>query len=63
MVYNGINFNDGYWKTKSEADFIEHEAHHGLSEAQLKEAFALMNPKPEKRVKESKPAETIGNKV
>ena len=44
MNYQGINFNADHWKTKTEAEFIAHENHHGLSEAQLKEAFSIINP-------------------
>lgn len=45
MVYNNINF---YPTDKTEAEFIEHEKHHGLTEKQLKEAYALLNPKKKK---------------
>ena len=45
MNYNGINFNQAHWQTKTEAEFIAHESHWGLSVKQLKEAFALMVPK------------------
>ena len=48
-VYNGIHF---YPTTKTEAEFIKHEKHHGLTEAELKEVWALMNPK--KKDKEEK---------
>jgi hypothetical protein len=44
MVYEGVSFNEKFWKGKKEADFIKHESHHGLSEEKLKEVFALMNP-------------------
>ena len=53
MVYKGIGFNEGHWKTKTEAEFIEHEGHHGLSVKQLKEAFSIMNP-----VKKDQPVNT-----
>jgi hypothetical protein len=61
MVYNGINF---YPTDKSEADFIEHEKHHGLSDDQLKEVYALMNPKkkssePASRVRSKSPAPEV----
>lgn len=45
MNFNGVNFNESWVKTKTEAEFIAHESHHGLSEKQLKEAYKLMNPK------------------
>ena len=48
MVFNEISFNQDYWKTKTEAEFIEQEKHHGLSVEQMKEAFALMGGKPGK---------------
>jgi hypothetical protein len=53
MIYEGINFNEAWVRSVSEAEFVEHEAHHGLSQKQLKEAYRLLNPKkkpePEKR--------------
>lgn len=49
MVFQGINFNDAHWQGKTLADFIKHEKHHGLSDAQMKEAFELMvKPEPKK---------------
>ncbi len=45
MNYNGIGFNENWVKSVSEKEFVEHEAHHGLTEKQLKEAYKLMNPK------------------
>lgn len=49
MVYNGINFTEAYWQTKTLHDFLKHEKHHGLSDAQMKEAFELMvKPEPKK---------------
>jgi len=48
MVFNGVNFNTEYWKTKTEAEFVKHESHHGLSETQLKEAYKLMVPEVKK---------------
>lgn len=58
MVFNGVNFNAAYWKTKTEAEFIKHESHHCLSETQLKEAFKLMVPEAKQPVKK----ETIPEK-
>lgn len=52
MIFEKINFNEDFWKGKTEAEFIAHERHHSLSEKQLKEAFALLNPKKPERVKE-----------
>lgn len=57
MNFNGVNFNPAWAKTKTEAEFIAHESHHGLTEKQLKEAYRLMVPKAEKvkdEVKETK---------
>ncbi len=45
MNFNGVNFNEKFWADKTEAEFVKHEAHHGLTAEQLKEAFALMQPK------------------
>jgi len=45
MLYNGINFYEDACKGKTEAEFIAHESHHGLSEKQLKEVYGLINPK------------------
>lgn len=55
MVFEGIKFNDEWVKTKSEAEFIAHESHHGLSEKQLKEVYRLIVPK--KKNKAESPAE------
>jgi len=49
MVYNGINFYEESWAGKTEAEFLEHEKHHDLTTKQLKEAWALMFPKKEKK--------------
>ena len=51
MKYNGISFDSEFWKGKTEAEFIAHEKHHGLSEAELKEAFVLINTKSKEEVK------------
>ena len=47
MVFNKIDFNEGWVKTKTLAEFIAHEKHHGLSDAQLKEVYELIVPKTE----------------
>lgn len=44
MNFQGINFNDEWVKTKTEAEFVDHENHHGLSPDQLKECYALIVP-------------------
>lgn len=54
MNYNGINFYSENLKDKTEKEFIEHEGHHGLTKEQLKEAYALMKPKPVNKIKEEK---------
>lgn len=44
MKYKGIDFNKDFWKTKTEAEFLAHEAHHGLTEEEMKKAFSMMHP-------------------
>jgi hypothetical protein len=39
-VFNGVTFYPAAFD-KSEAEFLEHEKHTGLSEAQLKEVYGL----------------------
>ena len=46
MVFENISFNEEFWKTKSEAEFIAGESHHGLSKDQLRETYAIINPQP-----------------
>ena len=59
MNYEGVNFVEDSCKGKTEAEFIAHESHHGLSVAQLKEAYALMNPVKEKiSLKKDQPVDT-----
>jgi hypothetical protein len=41
IKYEGIGFNGDWVKEQTLADFQAHEAHHGLSEAQLKEVWQL----------------------
>jgi hypothetical protein len=41
VTFNGISFNADWAATKTEAEFVSHEAHHNLTEAQLKEAHAI----------------------
>ena len=63
MKYNGISFDSEFWKGKTEAEFVAHEKHHGLSDAELKEAFALMNAKPTEEAKVSHPVRKASNEV
>lgn len=51
MIYEGINFYPSSVEGKTETEFVAHEKHHGLSVAQLKEVYKLMNPK--KKTKDS----------
>lgn len=44
MRFEHVNFNEDYWKGKSEDAFLKGESHHGLSKDQLKEVFAIINP-------------------
>ena len=41
MTFEHVTFNATWAATKTEKDFVEHEKHHGLTEAQLKEAYKL----------------------
>lgn len=41
VVYEHVSFNAAWASSISVSKFIEHEAHHGLSVDQLKEAHAL----------------------
>ena len=62
MTFNRISFNEKFWADKTESEFVKHEAHHGLTDEQLKEAFALMQPaKPVEKVLE-KPVKKGGDK-
>ncbi len=45
MKIENVNFNEDFWRDKTESEFIAHESHHGLSKAKLKEVFGLMHPK------------------
>lgn len=47
MIFNRIDFNEDWVKTKTLPDFIAHEKHHGLSDEQMKEVFELIVPKVE----------------
>lgn len=58
MVYNGVKFLPAAVEGKTEAEFIQHESHHGLATAQLKEVYSLMVPKPKKPRKAS-PVEDV----
>ncbi len=44
MTFENVTFNLEFWKGKSEAEFLKHESHHGLSKEQLIEAFKIINP-------------------
>jgi hypothetical protein len=41
MKFEGISFNSKWAASKTEAEFLEHEKHHDLTEAQLKKAYSL----------------------
>ena len=49
MVYNGVKFMQAAAQGKTEAEFVAHESHHGLSAAQLKEVYAMLSPKGKTR--------------
>lgn len=42
MKYNNVGFNATWASSVTEDAFVAHEAHHGLTEAQLREAYQLM---------------------
>ena len=44
MTFENVTFNVNFWKGKSETEFLKHEAHHGLTKEQLKEAYQIINP-------------------
>lgn len=50
MKIENVNFNEDFWRDKTEDEFIAHESHHGLSKAKLKEVFELMHPKMQRPV-------------
>jgi hypothetical protein len=41
IPFEGVVFNADWANTKTEKEFVEHESHHGLTTAQLKEAHKL----------------------
>jgi hypothetical protein len=41
VQFEGVTFNAAWAATKTEKEFVEHESHHGLTSAQLKEAHKL----------------------
>ena len=41
VTYEGVTFNADWAAAKAEKEFVEHEKHHGLTDAQLKEAHKL----------------------
>ena len=44
MKFNEIDFNEAWMKTKTLAEFKEHEKHHNLSDKQLEEVYHLVMP-------------------
>jgi len=48
MNYEGIHFNEAFYKGKSEKDFIKNEKHHFENDPRaaekLKEAYNIINP-------------------
>lgn len=42
LPFEGVNFNVAHCAKWTEAQFIEHEKHHDLTAAQLKEAYKLI---------------------
>lgn len=58
MLFEEVNFNASHFKGWTEAEFVKHESHHGLSKEQLKEAFALIPQAVKEERKAEKEAET-----
>lgn len=52
-----VNFNAEHFKGWTEEEFIAHEKHHGLTTAQLKEAFAQIPQAIKEEKKEAKAQE------
>lgn len=62
VVFNGIAFYPEAFTGWTEQEFLAHEAHHGLTEAQLKQAWALLVPqvpKAEEKPKAYVPAKSF----
>lgn len=59
VPYEHVNFNAVWANGISEKEFIEHERHHGFTDAQLKEAHKLckaaQNPPAEKTAEVAAP--------
>jgi hypothetical protein len=50
--YNGVTFYVDANADKTEQEFMDHEAHHGFTEGQLKEAYRLVRlvaPQPQEK--------------
>lgn len=56
VTFEGITFNADWASTKTEKEFVEHEKHHGLTDAQLKDAYKLC--KEAVKPADPKPAQT-----
>lgn len=41
VPYQGVTFNAEWAASLTQAEFVKHESHHGLTEEQLKEAHKL----------------------
>lgn len=54
MKYEGVDFNSKWAASQKVDDFVNHEKHHGLTEAQLKEVHALCvkEQQPKAKVKD-----------
>ncbi len=61
VAFEGVSFNSEWMKTKTFAEFFEHEKHHGISREKMKEFYdSIKNPKPaEVKAAEEKPVEAI----
>lgn len=56
VPFEHVNFNAVWANGKTEKEFIEHERHHGLTDAQLSEAYKLC------KLAQNPPAEVVETK-
>lgn len=59
FTYEGISFNKEWAAGISEAEFVKHEKHHGLTATQLKEAYKLIKSEVNKAKKNQIPLDEL----
>lgn len=59
MKYQHVDFNSKWAASKTVAEFVKHESHHGLSEEQLREVHAICVEKQKPGASESPADEDI----